>query len=421
MTIAAVPNRVNPQIRRVNRAYVLVGVAEATFIPFLPVFLLQRGFGPALIGLVTSAAGLASFIAAPVWAQLADRGLRAERALVVACAAAAAVVLLAAVPNAPLLLAIVVIALWVARSPLASLLDAIALQRLGSARTTGYARIRLRMSAGWAVSVIVAGGLVQVTGYWLIPFLYAPLIAVFAVWAWKNIGEGAVPAATAPRARSGVKEMRQAIGALAGLLLSALLLGAAFGSTGNYITLQIDVLGGGALLVAAASAFQAFTEVPTMAYMHRLVDRFGTRRLYAAGCAIYFAVFFAWAFVTNPLWIALLRLVAGVGFGFIAVAAVLIADELVPAHLRATGQALVKSTMFGLAPIAGTLGGGLVYETLGPATLFIASAVLALAAGVATVTLTAARRAPEVEPAAGFIESEGMPETVPAPAPAPGA
>jgi len=391
----------NPQIRRVNRAYILVGVAEASFVPFLPIFLLERGFNAATIGVATSAAGLAGFIAAPVWAQLADRGWRAERALVVACAAAAAVVLLLTVPAGPLLAAAALIGLWVARSPLAALLDSIALHRLGSARTTGYARIRMRMSAGWAVSAIVLGGLVQLTGYWITPFLYAPLIAMFAVWAWRNIGDGTVASPRpGPVARGGLQQMRQAVAALGGLLLSAFLLGAAFGSTGNYITLQIDVLGGGALIIGAASAFQAFTEVPTMAYMHVLVARFGTRRLYAAGCAIYVAVFVAWAFVTSPLGIALLRLVCGVGFGFIAVGAVVIADELIPAHLRATGQALVKSTMFGLAPIAGTLGGGLVYAALGPQTLFIASAVLAGAAGVAGLAVTRPRQALVIEPAA---------------------
>ena len=388
----AAPTGAGAQIRRVNRAYILVGVAEASFVPFLPIFLLERGFNAAQIGVVTSAAGLASFIAAPVWAQLADRTWRPERALMFACAGAAAVVLVLAVPGSPLLVAAGLIALWIARSPLGSLLDAIALHRLGAARATGYARIRMRMSAGWAASAILLGGLLQVTGYRLIPFLYAPLIAVFAIWAWRSIGEG-MPQAAAPvaRPRSGLTELRGAVAALSGFLVSVFLLGIAFGATGNYITLQIDFFGGGAILIGAAAAFQAFTEVPTMAYMHVLVARFGTRRLYALGCAIYVGVFVSWAFVTSPLWIALLRLVCGLGFGFIAVAAVVIADELIPTHLRATGQALVKSTMFGLAPIVGTLGGGFVYSAIGPATLFVASAVLAAAAGVVGLTAVARR------------------------------
>jgi PPP family 3-phenylpropionic acid transporter len=111
------------------------------------------------------------------------------------------------------------------------------------------------------------------------------------------------------------------------------------------------------------------------------------------GCLIYLAVFISWAFVSSPLWIALLRLVIGVGFAFICVGAVLISDELIPPHLRSTGQALVKSVLFGLAPVVGTLAGGFVYGVLGPVTLFIGSAVLAGAAGVVGLTAVSRRRA----------------------------
>ena len=92
----------------------------------------------------------------------------------------------------------------------------------------------------------------------------------------------------------------------------------------------------------------------------------------------------------------------GVGFALICVGAVLIADELIPPHLRATGQALVKGTMFGLAPVAGTLGGGFIYGALGPQTLFILSAALAGAAGIVGVTAVSRRQAP-----VPILESEG--------------
>ncbi len=400
-----------PQLTRINRAYILVGVAEASMVPFLPVFLLQRGFNAALIGVVMSAAGLVSFIAGPIWAQLADRGWRAERTLVFACACAAAVVLVLAVPGGPILLAAATVLLWVVRSPLAALLDSIALHRLGSGRSTGYARIRMRMSAGWAGSAIVVGGLLQIGGYRLIPFLYAPLIAVFAIWAWRNVVRGAAAPQVQVTSRGRRADLRGAIVALSGFLASVFLLGIAFGATSNYITLQINFLGGGALLIGAAAAFQALTEVPTMAYMHVLTRRLGTRRLFAAGCVIYLAVFIAWAFVSSPLWVALLRLVVGVGFAFIAVGAVLISDELVPQRLRATGQALVKGTLFGLAPVAGTLGGGFVYSVFGAASLFIGSAVLAGAAAIVGLTAVSRRRAStptaESEPAAAGVEPTG--------------
>src|SRR2546428_10260842 len=48
---------------------------------------------------------------------------------------------------------------------------------------------------------------------------------------------------------------------------SCFLLGASLAATQNFLTLQIDFLGGGAFLIGAAAAFQALAEIPTMAYM----------------------------------------------------------------------------------------------------------------------------------------------------------
>jgi MFS family permease len=178
---------------------------------------------------------------------------------------------------------------------------------------------------------------------------------------------------------------------LIGFLLSTLLVGTAFAATANFVTLRINVLGGGALLIGAAAAFQALTEIPTMAYTHVLTRYLSHRVLYVLGCVIYVAVFVAWAFVSDALATALIRLVIGVGFALAYVASVQIADDLAPAHLRATSQALVKAVGFGLAPIAGALGGGLIYGAIGSRAMFLAAAVITVAAGVVALVALPAR------------------------------
>jgi len=94
--------------------------------------------------------------------------------------------------------------------------------------------------------------------------------------------------------------------------------------------------------------------------------------------------------------VALLKLVVGVAFALTYVASVTIANELSPARLRATGQALIKSTMFGLAPIIGALGGGIVYGALGARVMFLASTVVVAAAGaIALAVVPVLRRSAE--------------------------
>jgi PPP family 3-phenylpropionic acid transporter len=190
-------------------------------------------------------------------------------------------------------------------------------------------------------------------------------------------------------------QARQAIAvpaAMVGFLTSSFLLGASLAATQNFLTLRITFLGGGAFLVGAAAAFQALTEIPTMGYTHVLTKYVGHRSLFAIGCGIYVLVFVAWAFISDALTVALLKLAIGVAFALTYVASVVIADELSPARLRATGQALVKSITFGLAPIVGTFGGGLIYGLLGARAMFLISTVVAAAAGVIVVVAVPTRR-----------------------------
>src|SRR2546430_4379670 len=119
----------NLEIRGLNWAYVLLGVADGTLLPFIPLFLLQRGLSAQMIGAVLAAAALASLVAGLSWAYLADRRLRPEPILVFASVAAALSVLLLASTNNGEFLAVVIVVLSSARAPF-MLLDPITLRRL---------------------------------------------------------------------------------------------------------------------------------------------------------------------------------------------------------------------------------------------------------------------------------------------------
>jgi len=374
-----------------NWAYALIGVADGTLLPFIPLYLLERGLNAVQIGAVLAATAAVSLVAGLSWSYLSDRKLHPEHLVVIASAAACAVALTVAVAGGAAEVATAIVALALVRAPF-MLLDPITLRRLIRTSRTDYARIRLRSSAGWTVSAVASGTLFQTAGLRLMPIVYAPLVAVFGVWFRHAVkpdgGTHVAPAAV---------QVRRMPWTMAGFLVSCFLLGVSLAATQNFLTLRISFLGGGALLVGAAAAFQALTEIPTMAYTHVLRRRLSNKALFAIGCAVYVALFIAWGFVTDARVAAVLKLASGVAFALTFVAAVMITDELSPAHLRATGQALVKSVLFGLAPIAGAFGGGLVYGAFGSRTMFLASTIGAAAAAVIAI-LSVPARAPEPRP-----------------------
>ena len=121
----------------------------------------------------------------------------------------------------------------------------------------------------------------------------------------------------------------------------------------------------------------------------RYAKRLRPAHIFAAGAAFYLVVYAVWAVVADPAVLAVTRLLAGFAFGLTSVGAVVIADELVPERLRATGQASSKAITAGLAPVAGSLGGGIVFGSLGAAVFCLLAAALT---GVAAVLARWAER-----------------------------
>ena len=378
------------QLRRVQLLFVLVGVAEAAILPFLPIVLKDRGLSAAQIGLVLAVAAAAAFFAMPVWGYAADLQLGPPETIVVAAITAAVAVVPLALVHGLAPLAVAAIVVTAARSPLASLCDAVALDHLGADARVDYGRVRLWQSIGWAVAACVWGALLQTGSIRLLPAIYIPCVLALALSAATLGG----PRLLRVRAERGSR--RAMVRSLAPFLLSLLLLFSAFSATFSFVSVRIADLGGGLFVVGLATALQAAAEAPVMRATPWLVRLLSHRAMYVAGSLFFAVAFAAWAFLDSSVAIAAVKLVAGVGFALAYVGSVVIVDDLVPPALRGTAQAIARAVSFGLASIAGSLVGGAVYGYAGPRVLFLgcAGAALLAGAGIALVPMIEPWRTP---------------------------
>jgi PPP family 3-phenylpropionic acid transporter len=367
---------------------VLVGVADATILPFIPLLLRERGFGSADIGLLLAGMALAGFATGPLWGYAADLRVGSEVVLAATCAAAGCVSVLVFFAQDWTLLVFAVIALWACRSSNASLADAIALDRLGEERRAEYGRVRLWTSIGWAAAVLVWGAVIETSTYGTAALLYPAALVGVVAWTLLGLGGRSVGIRRTERL-----PLRLVVRPLLVFLAALFLAQTAFAAGFNFSSLRIAGLGGSAFLVGVAASVQAWAEVPAMAWMTRLRGVAAARHFYVAGCGVYAAVLLFWAAATDPTSVALARLVLGVGFALTYVGSVVVVDELVPGRFRATGQVAAKSVTFGLAPVAGALGGGLVYGHLSPRAMFLAAGVFAVVAGLVASQASASRPA----------------------------
>ena len=362
-------------LRRVQLLFGLVGVAEAALLPFLPIVLKDRGLSAAQIGVVLSLAAATGFVAMPMWGNVADRRLGPERTLVIAAIAAAVAIVPLAFVHGFAGLAVATVTVTAARSPFAGLADAVALDHLGADARADYGRVRLWQSVGWAIAACVWGALLETGSLDWLPAIYVPCVLALAVSA------ALVGPAPIIRRRAEVGSKRALARVLAPFLVSLLLLFSAFSATFSFVSVRIADLGGGLFIVGFATAVQAAAEVPVMRATPRLGRVLSHRAMYVAGCAFFAVAFAAWAFLNSAVPIALVKIVAGVGFALAYVGSVVVVDDLTPPILRGTAQGLARAVSFGLAAIVGSLAGGAIYDYAGPRALFRGCAAAAIVAG----------------------------------------
>jgi PPP family 3-phenylpropionic acid transporter len=366
----------------VQGLFVAFGVAVAAFFPFLTLYLDGRGLSPDEIGLVVAVIATARFVTNPLWGHVADTRIGRLTALRLG---ALGVAVCAFAMNAvhgvlPLAAMGFLLAVWqVATGPN---LDAIALAYLGDGGMTGYGRIRAWESLSYAIACLVFGAALERIGVgWSMP-IYG--VACVAVLAWSLTLQRDTPRRLSGHGRLG------AVGAVFreaprfwGFLAATLLVWIGFNAAWNFIALKISDEGGGPLLVGFGLALGGLVEVATMRVSSRLQERWGLRRVFVAGCLAYAVGFVLWGLVSEPTIVSALAVFEGLAFSLLFTTIVVVVGRLLPATLYSTGNAMAQMVGFGVAPILGAGLGGMVYQAIGPVTLYAGAAALALAGAVA--------------------------------------
>lgn len=378
--MAASPSR----DRSLRGLYALQGAAGATFLPFYVLLLRDRGLGADEIGLVLAVGSLASVAIAPYWGHAGDVRFGTVRTLQIAClGACVAAVLLLGAGSSFLAIAGVGLLLGAMQSPHSALTNSLTLRELGPERVTEFGAFRLWASIGWGVSIIAFGAVLQATGVGLAPALYVPGLLALALYVrrFPRIPPDAVQEIIS---RFGaVGDALRTAPAFALYLVGVLVVAISTHASWDFVPLRIESGGGGPFLVGLAGGVSAFVEIPLMRGSSRLIERFGVRSVYLVGMAIYVGTAVAWTIWDGANAVALIWVATGFGFGLAYVTAVVMTERLVPDHLRNSGQALLATVMYGLAPIIGTAAGGWVYANVGPERLFAGSAVgIALGAAI---------------------------------------
>ncbi len=252
--------------------------------------------------------------------------------------------------------------------------EATTMARLGD-QAHRYSRIRLWGSVGFIFTAALMGPLLQSHGTALLPWVVASLIV--AIW----LISMTIPEQAAGHLPLDHEPLRRVLlrPQVLALLLACFLVQFSHGPYYTFYSIYLEKFGYSRTLIGQLWALGVVAEVVVFMFMHRLVPRFGLRRLFLWALALTAIRWLLIAgFVEQLALLALTQLFHAASFGvFHAVAIQLIHQQFTGRH-QGKGQALYSSLSWGLGGALGSLMAGYTWSALGAQWSFVMAAFAAL-------------------------------------------
>jgi PPP family 3-phenylpropionic acid transporter len=364
---------------RLRLFYFLYYGNVGTMLPYFAAYLRGLGFSGEQIGLVQMLPSLLAPAVAIAWATFADHRSTPQRALRVAAGWAALAVLLLPFARSPWQVGAVVVLMALGDRAVVPLADSITLEWCRRNPAVAYARIRLFGSLGFIALSLLVGRALTMRGDrpadLLVPVAVTLCVAGFAVAARGAPAPDHV--ATRPSGRDMLGLARDP--RLHLLLAAAAVHWAACAPFHLFFGVFVRDLGLPADVTGLGMGLGVLAEIGALLAFPRLERRLPLRALFAVaflGSALRWALL---SRASGPAAVAALQLLHGLTFGLFWGTAMKALADVVPAPLRATGQAVFTAVVFGGGNAVGYALSGIGYDRLGgvaPLFAFAAAAEL---------------------------------------------
>ncbi|MGD1982621.1 MAG: MFS transporter [Chromatiaceae bacterium] len=243
-----------------------------------------------------------------------------------------------------------------------------------------YARIRVWGSIGFIVTVVVLGMLVD----WQGPEIVLPAVLAIFVTIWLS---SLLVRDPAPEPHSVDQPSLAAVlkrPAIVGFFVAVFLMQASHGPYYAFYSIFMKDQGYDETLIGQLWALGVLAEVGLFIVMHRLLERFGGRRVLVASLVLAALRWLMIGFGADSLLMLLIaQLLHAATFGTFHAAGIHLVHHYFRGRHQGRGQALYSSVSFGAGGAAGSLAAGYAWEGLGASLTFAIASALALAGAFA--------------------------------------
>ena len=363
---------------RLSGFYLFYFATLGVLLPYWGLYLLALGFAPARIGELLAIAQVTKVIAPNLWGWLGDHTGQRIRIVRWACLATAlCFVGIYAAGGSYSRLALVTLLFsffWNAALPQ---FEVVTLNHLGE-HVHRYSRVRLWGSVGFIGAAVGMGWVVEAWGVATAP---AALLGLFTVL-WLNslvVPESIKAPDPQPTPPIGQVLRRPAVIAF---FIACFLNQAAHGPYYGFFSLYLETFGYSREFIGLMWGLGVAVEVAMFVFMHRLLPRFGPRRLLLAALTM---ATLRWLlighFAADLSLLLFAQTLHAFTFGVFHAASIHLVHQFFPGALQGRGQALYSSLSFGAGNAVGSLAAGYLWQGLGPAMMFNLAAILAALGG----------------------------------------
>ncbi|HBY07932.1 MAG TPA: hypothetical protein DEH22_09180 [Chloroflexi bacterium] len=346
--------------------YFFVYAAMAAATPFFTLYYESLGLSGRQVGALAALPPLLTFLAAPLFGFLADLTGKPKRILVISISSVVLGIFALTLADTfwGLILAVGFYALFFA--PILPIIDRSVLDALGENRDQ-YGKQRLWGALGWGVAAPLAGSLVDQKGLHWAFYTSALLFTCLLIWAF--FMPVSKPAAKEPFWLS----FKKLMGSWPVVIFFGVALGGGIGLAmiHHYLFLYLAGLGASSSVMGWALTVGTVSELFVMGLSGQLLKRWKARGLLLASLIFLSLRFFAYAVITEPGWALAIQLLHGPTFAALWIASVAYVAEIAPPGLRNTSQGMLTGFVMGLGSTLGAIIGGVLYESIGFAQMYL--------------------------------------------------
>jgi PPP family 3-phenylpropionic acid transporter len=363
-------------LKTVRLQYFLYFGVLGIYLPYFNLYCYHIGFGGTQIGALSAARSLVMVLFSLLWGVLADR-FQTRRPIYLLCSflsAFAWALFLATTAFWPMFAVTILYVVFYA--PLISFLEAATMDVLAQ-RKQAYGSVRAWGSIGFILVVLILGALIDrfPIRWILVLVLVGSLLQAVAALGMPG-GSGSHRRIRSP-AFGKLFNLPTAIFLVCGFLMLV-----SHGAYYGFFSIHLETLGHSRTFIGFAWALASTAEILVMVKSEALFKRFSLESVLLGSFAVAGLRWLLLYVASAPALILAAQLLHAVTYGAFHMASILYIDRLAPEAGKTFGQAVNNAVQYGLGLMCGFLANGLLYERFGSRTLFLVSALTAVAGGM---------------------------------------